>query len=107
MKRDVRFSQAAFRHVDAADSWWRENRPAAPDLFLSELRRALSVVQGAPDSFAVLDEPRMHGLRRILLEKSRYHLYWTTTDDTIEILAIWHTSRGHGPLDESKFDTDD
>ena len=81
MNRDVRFSQAAFRHVDAADSWWRENRPAAPDLFLSELRRALSVVQGAPDSFAVLDEPRMPGLRRILLEKSRYHLYWTTTDD--------------------------
>jgi hypothetical protein len=49
----------------------------------------------------------MPGLSRILLEKSRYLLYWTTTDDAIEILAVWRTSRGYGPLDESKFDTDD
>ena len=107
MKREVRFSQAAFRHVDAADSWWRENRPAAPDLFLVELRRGLGFIENAPDSFAVLDEPRMPGLRRILLEKIRYHIYWTTTQNTIEILAVWHTSRGHGPLDEEVVDSDD
>jgi hypothetical protein len=49
----------------------------------------------------------MPGLRRILLEKSRYHLYWTTTDNMTEVLAVWHTSRRYGPLDECKFDTDD
>jgi hypothetical protein len=44
--------------------------------------------------FADLGDPRMPGLRRLLMPKSRYYIYWTTHEE------VWHTSRGQSPLDE-------
>jgi len=38
MKRyRVGFSRAADAQVETIESWWRENRPAAPDMFSREL----------------------------------------------------------------------
>lgn len=99
MNRELRISRDAFRQIDAADSWWHENRPANPTLFERELKSALLAIQEAPTIFRVLDEPRFPGLRRLLLSRSRYHVYWTTTDDAIEVIAVWHTSRGTSPLE--------
>lgn len=100
MNRELRISRDAFRQIDAADSWWRENRPASPDLFERELRSAFVAIRLAPTVFAVIDEPRFPGLRRLLLSRCRYYVYWTTTEETIEVIAVWHTSRGKSPLDE-------
>ena len=100
MKRQLRVSRRATRQIEAAASWWRENRPLHPMLFESEFRQALSRIKMFPDVFAPLDEPRLPGLRRLLLSQSRYHVYWTTSDDAIEIIAVWHLSRGTGPLDD-------
>ena len=100
MSFQLRFSRGAFRQIDAADSWWKENRPASPDLFMSELRVGLGQIRRVPTVFADLGDPRMPGLRRLLMPKSRYYIYWTTQAEVVEILAVWHTSRGQSPLDE-------
>ena len=100
MSFQLRFSRGAFRQIDAADSWWKENRPASPDLFMSELRVGLGQIRRFPTVFADLGDPRMPGLRRLLMRKSRYYIYWTTQAEVVEILAVWHTSRGQSPLDE-------
>jgi len=98
VSRQFRIAKAAFRQIDAADSWWRENRPASPDLFLQELQLALHRIQRAPTVFAPLQDPRFVGLRRLLLSGSRYHIYWVVDDAHIDVLAVWHTSRGHDPF---------
>jgi plasmid stabilization system protein ParE len=93
----LRFSQAAFRQIDAADSWWRENRPANPDLFMRELQAALAQIRSFPTIFASLEDARLPGLRRLLIPRSRYFIYWTVSTEAVEILAVWHTSRGRDP----------
>jgi plasmid stabilization system protein ParE len=67
---------------------------------MSELRGGLGQIRRFPTVFADLGDPRMPGLRRLLMPKSRYYIYWTTHEEVVEILAVWHTSRGQSPLDE-------
>jgi hypothetical protein len=31
------------------------------------------------------------------MRRTRYHVYYRVTDDTLEVLAIWHAVRGEGP----------
>jgi plasmid stabilization system protein ParE len=39
----------------------------------------------------------MGGVRRLVLYKIRYYLYYRLSGDTVDVLALWHTSRGEGP----------
>ena len=66
--------------------WWRVNRPAAPGLFARELAHALEAVTAAP-------------LHRILLRRSRYHVYFSydAAADIVAVRAVWHAVRGVGP----------
>jgi plasmid stabilization system protein ParE len=42
---------------------------------------------------------KLAGVRRIHLSRIRYHLYYRVASHggAVEILALWHTSRGKGP----------
>jgi plasmid stabilization system protein ParE len=44
----------------------------------------------------VIDPP---GTRRVYLTRIRYYVYFQIADDEelVEILALWHASRGSGP----------
>jgi hypothetical protein len=42
------FTPQAERQAAEMDFWWRENRPAAPDLFANELDQALIALEGTP-----------------------------------------------------------
>lgn len=65
-----------------------------------ELRVGLGQIRRFPTVFADLGDPRMPRLRRLLMPKTHYYIYWTTQAEVVEILAVWHTSRGQSPLDE-------
>jgi plasmid stabilization system protein ParE len=39
----------------------------------------------------------MAGTRRVLLARTRYHVYDVPLDDKILVLAVWHARRGNGP----------
>ena len=88
------FEPRAKLEVETIDAWWRTNRESAPDLFLEELERALAAVALLPAIGAPARNRRIEGVRRILLRKSRHYIYYRCITDTIEILAVWHTSRG-------------
>ena len=75
--------------IEAIDSWWRTNRTAVPDAFLSELE--------LPELGVPARSTRLEGVRRILLAKTRHHVYYRVAADSIQVLAVWHTSRGHSP----------
>lgn len=40
---------------------------------------------------------RKRSVRRTLLEKSRHYAYHYVHEETVVLMAIWSTSRGHGP----------
>jgi plasmid stabilization system protein ParE len=47
-------------------------------------------------TYQLSDKP---GVRRLLLPRSRYHVYYEVDDANrvVTILAIWHAMRGQGP----------
>jgi hypothetical protein len=52
------------------------NRPAAPDLFVLELRATLSIAAAAPTLGVPARDMALPGVRRLLLQQTRYHVYY-------------------------------
>jgi plasmid stabilization system protein ParE len=78
------------------DAWWQKERALAPDTFSRELRAAMALLRVLPNCGRVCDALGFEGVRRLLLRRTRYYLYYRfdTRRKTIIILAIRHTSRG-------------
>ncbi|MFL6264042.1 MAG: type II toxin-antitoxin system RelE/ParE family toxin [Thermoanaerobaculia bacterium] len=95
MSYKIRVSRRAAAQIRAAEIWWSENRSKAPEAFADEIDRGFDLIRGFPSAGEPVFHPRLPGLRRILLGRIRYYLYYDTWQDsrTVEILAIWHTSR--------------
>ncbi len=91
----VELSEEAQAQVQRIDVWWRKNRQAAPDLFASELDQALRALEDAP-ALGVRYEPRP-GVRRLLLKRTHYHLYFVEQTDRVYVAAVWSAYRGRGP----------
>ena len=91
----VAFTARAAQQARRALAWWRERRPAAPDLLEQELRNVLALVASAPTLGAVARDARVKGVRRVLLRKTRYHVYYRVdaAGAQLEVLGVWHTSR--------------
>jgi plasmid stabilization system protein ParE len=93
----VRTTPEADAQIAAIDEWWRLNRLAAPDLFLDELAASFDLIGQAPligRSYRLSPIP---GTRRVLLKRSRYHVYYRPLAGEVRVLAVWHTQRGTGP----------
>jgi plasmid stabilization system protein ParE len=82
-----------------AREWWKQNRPAAPDLFARELAHALALLADTPDIGLRYRPARIPGLRRLFLPATRYHLYYVhdTAKSEVMVLAIWSATRGRRP----------
>jgi len=82
-----------------AAAWWIANRPKAPDAFAEELDRAVRLIASQPEVGARAQNASLIGVRRIHLARVHYHLYYrvVTAPQAIEVLALWHTSRGSNP----------
>jgi plasmid stabilization system protein ParE len=93
----VVFQRRATREIEEIDAWWRLNRPSAADLFLTELERMLSAIAMMPRLGTPAQSQRVKGVHRILLRRTRYHVFYRTRGDTLEVLAVWHAERGAGP----------
>jgi plasmid stabilization system protein ParE len=87
----------AERHIRKAARWWRDNRPAAPDLFTKELARAFDLIASNPAIAPLAPDAPAPEIRRFHLARIHYHLYYQVVGDTVEVLAVWHMSRGQGP----------
>lgn len=91
------FERRAIREAEACDEWWRSNRPAAPDLFVNELEAVVAAVALMPTLGGRAKSARLPGVRRVLLSATRYHVYYRARGATLEVLAVWHASRGASP----------
>lgn len=96
----VKFASRAQAQANQIASWWHNNRTAAPALFDDELDDALKRLRLSPESGRLYTTTRRsRRVRRLLLLRTRYHLYYAVDDrlETITILAVWHALRGKAP----------
>lgn len=91
----VVFSEQAVKHVEAIDTWWRLNRASAPDAFADELAASVRRLRRYPDVARQYTVRYGRVIKRILLPRSRHHIFYTI--DERHIYAVWHASRGAGP----------
>ena len=95
----IKVTRRAAREIESACEWWAVNRPAAPGSLHQEIERAFRLIAVQPGVGARALNAKLVGVRRIHLSRVRYHLYYRvrTEPAAVEILALWHTSRGSGP----------
>ena len=93
----VRVTKRAQAQIDRAAQWWDENRDLAPEAFDEDLAKAFLLLSTEPGIGASVLHARAHGVRRLHLARIRYHVYYRVRGGEIEVLALWHTSRGAGP----------
>lgn len=96
----ISFTRRASGHVEEAGRWWRENRAKAPEALREELEQALQLIASQPEVGAIARNVNLAGVRRILLNRVSYHLYYRlreTPARSIQVVALWHASKGLGP----------
>ncbi|HEY4641365.1 MAG TPA: type II toxin-antitoxin system RelE/ParE family toxin [Thermoanaerobaculia bacterium] len=93
MKRSIELTHLAERQLAAAGAWWRRNRDKAPDAFDEEMQSALLYLSENLASSTSYRHARRSDVRRYLIERIRYHIYFRVVGDTIQVLRIWHASR--------------
>ena len=95
----VRFTPEALDEVEKEDEWWRTHRLAAPELFLEELESAIERLVEQPRSGKAVREPDAPALQRVLLRKTRRHVYYlyNVDQDELVIHSVWGAVRGSKP----------
>jgi toxin ParE1/3/4 len=87
--------RGARRDLEDAASWYRERNPTVAERFVSELQRALELVEKFPTTGARV--PMVDtGARRLPINGFPYHLVFQEFDDRVEVLAIAHDRRMPG-----------
>lgn len=96
---DVRVAPRAQAQLDEVAAWWKANRLASPKLVLDEFEAAVLRLRHAPLSGVSYRQSGARWVRRLLLPRSRCHVYYTIEETTqmVNIIAFWHVTRRRGP----------
>jgi plasmid stabilization system protein ParE len=93
----VKVSARAAAQTRRAAEWWLQNRQAAPGAVANDIRESISLLAEQPGIGAKYEGARTPGVRRLFLGRIGYFLYYRIHDGTLEVLALWHASRGEQP----------
>lgn len=89
-------SRRAEREIERVALWWAVNRPAAPGAIRQDLRAALNLLVVQPDIGVRVNEASSPDVRRLHLDRIRYWIYYRVRRNRLEVLSVWHSSRGRG-----------
>ena len=94
----LRFARRAVAEAKEIKSWWRKNRPAAPEAFENELDEALERISATGNVGTVYEEANLDApVRRVLLPKTKNHVYYSVKGDEVVVISIWGAPRERGP----------
>ena len=93
----IRVTKRADAHIEQAAVWWEQNRPLSPGALNEELAEAFALLISQPAIGAPALNARTRGVRRVHLARVHYYLYYRVRGEQIEVIALWHTSRGSPP----------
>lgn len=99
MSHQIRVGRRADQQIRQGQDWWLRNRSKAPLAFAEDIESAFDLLRAAPGAGEPLPSSRIANLRRLLVSRIRYFIYYTVDEgsEIIEVLALWHTSRGQPP----------
>ncbi|MDP1922640.1 MAG: type II toxin-antitoxin system RelE/ParE family toxin [Myxococcales bacterium] len=92
----LRYLKRARRQLREAIDWLQQHDMLEP--FEAEFRRKTTVLKVTPYIGVPVPKTRLPGVRVIYL--STKHIIYYRVDEragVVEVLRIWHTSRGHRP----------
>jgi len=85
----LRLTPRALADAKRMKTWWRRYRSKAEDLFEQELDGALERIVTMPNVGSVYEqEGRDVEVRRLLMPKTRNHVYYAVTATEIVVLAV-------------------
>ena len=93
----VKISARAAAQARKAAEWWLENRPSAPGAVAADIGESILLLAEHPGIGARFQGARLPGVRRLYLGRIGYFLYYRATEDTLEVLALWHARRESQP----------
>jgi len=93
----IRVTKRADAHIEQAADWWEQNRPLSPGALDEELTEAFALLISQPAIGAPALNAKTRDVRRVHLARVHYHLYYRVRGEQIDVLALWHTSRGTPP----------
>ena len=86
--------ERAKREYAVANTWWRINRLAAPNMLRDEFRAAKELLARIPEA-GHIDQSKNTEIRCLLLPGVRYAVFYRVEHaaQEIHIAAFWHLSR--------------
>jgi plasmid stabilization system protein ParE len=93
----VKISARAALQIRRAAEWWVQNRPAAPGAVAKDIGESVVLLAEQPGIGAKYEGARTSGVRRLFLGRIGYFVYYKVNGETLEVLALWHASRGEQP----------
>ena len=93
----LRVSPRALNQIEEAAQWWAGNRPAAPNAIHHDVAEMLTVLWAQPGIGAPARRSGAKGVRRVILPRVRYYIYYRVSETFVDVLAFWHTTWGRQP----------
>lgn len=90
--RNVVIMPRARQQIERAASWWDDHRDKAPEAFEEDLSSGIAAI-AENASTGIIVKRATFPVRRILLTRIRYYLYYRLRNETIEVISVWHSSR--------------
>ena len=95
MIRRVPFDPEATEEFFEAMRWYESARPGLGWEFLGEVHRAVTLIEKHPD----IGSPVRGSIRRVLLRRFPYWLYYRVEGDVLRVLACYGARRDQSDLD--------
>ena len=99
MKLQIIPSDEAEFQIAELGAWWRRNRTSAPNLFRDNLRKTFATLAESPLIGTPYECEGVPGLRRILVRKTPYHVYYVPALEggKLYVVAVWSGMLAEGP----------
>jgi len=73
-----------------ATAYIQENSPTQAKIMVKKFYQIVSLLETFPEIGTIYQ----NGMRKFKLGKFRYNIYYREKENEIEVVGIWHTSRG-------------
>jgi len=92
MKKTLVLRQEAERDLAEAHAWYEERVPGLGSDFLAVVEQTLEDIQKDPGRFPLI----YHEIRRTLIRRFPYGIFFVCEEQRITVLAVMHTAREPG-----------
>ncbi len=97
MALELFISRRAAREIGRVAEWWAGNRQAAPGAVRKDLEAAFALLLEQPGMGAAVREASSPDIRHFHVDRTRYWVYYRVRGGRLEVVSVWHSSRGSGP----------